>query len=72
MLSSGPRPNKKGRMFDACSSLTILDLRHESCSEERESDCAMRGTTLVRWESRRRYSMSTGLIPKDVLAFHML
>ena len=50
-------------MFDACSSLRILDLREASCSGERESDCAISGMTLVRLESRRRYSMSTGLIP---------
>ena len=47
-------------------SLATRDLRCSHCSVERVSACAMSGMILVNWERRRRYSMSTALMPVSV------
>ena len=45
----------------------MLALRVVSSVEERVSVRERRGIMFVRWESRPRYSMSTGFIPGVVL-----
>jgi len=50
-------------MLDAESSLVMFSLSAEISVEERMSVWERIGIMFVRWERRRRYSMSTGLIP---------
>jgi hypothetical protein len=63
-VASEERPNRKGRILAASSSLKICSLMDKSSSAECVSARAMSGITLVNSESRRRYSRSTGLSPK--------
>lgn len=59
-------------MLAASRSLAMRDLRCSRCSVERVSAWAMSGMMLVNWERRRRYSMSTGLMPTSVSKAQML
>lgn len=58
--------NWKERIEDASSSLEMWFLRDVISSWDRVSVWASSGMTFVRWERRRRYSMSTGLTPNVV------
>jgi hypothetical protein len=58
--------NWKERMEADSSSLEMCSLRDVISSWDRVSVCATSGMTFVRWERRRRYSMSTGFTPNDV------
>ena len=55
----------KGWISAACNSLRMRSLSVESSSEDTESAWAIIGITFARLDSRRRYSISTGLIPID-------
>lgn len=62
-MSSGDGPNTNGRMLLVCNSLAIFSLRDVTCSADSVSARRISGITLVRWDNRRRYSISTGLAP---------
>ena len=57
------RTRGKVRMSLLWSSLMMFSLSEANCSEVKVSDCEISGMILVRCDSRRRYSISTGLTP---------